>query len=116
MKTSRSVIQPAAQTFLSVAAGVKNTLPALHSVAAAAVIVLWAWPLITCAQSPPSITSQPISQSLNAGNSATFTVGVAGTIPLVFQWQKDGTKLVDTGNLSGSTTSHLSLSNVTGAD
>ncbi len=38
---------------------------------------------------PPSISTQPQSQSVNAGSTATFSVTASGTAPLSYQWQKD---------------------------
>ncbi len=40
---------------------------------------------------PPSITTQPVSQSVSAGNSAGFTVAATGTAPLGYRWRKNGT-------------------------
>ncbi|HEY5914707.1 MAG TPA: immunoglobulin domain-containing protein [Verrucomicrobiae bacterium] len=56
---------------------------------------------------PPSITTQPISQTVNAGANVTFTVGATGTAPLSYQWQKNGV------NISGATSSALTLTSVT---
>ncbi len=39
--------------------------------------------------SPPSITTQPASETVTAGQSATFTVTASGTAPLSYQWQKN---------------------------
>ncbi len=39
---------------------------------------------------PPSITTQPASQTVTAGQTATFTVAATGTAPLSYQWQKNG--------------------------
>ena len=41
----------------------------------------------------PSITTQPASQSVTAGQTATFTVTASGTAPLTYQWQKNGTAI-----------------------
>ncbi len=41
----------------------------------------------------PSITTQPAAQTVTAGQSATFHVVAAGTLPLAYQWQKNGTNL-----------------------
>ncbi len=38
----------------------------------------------------PSIVNQPMSVLVNAGNTATFAVGVAGTAPFGYQWLKNG--------------------------
>src|SRR5262249_26352054 len=56
----------------------------------------------------PSITSQLASQSVNAGQSATFSVTATGTDPLSYQWQKQisGTWT----NLSGATSASFTLS------
>jgi hypothetical protein len=39
---------------------------------------------------PPSITVQPQSQVVAAGNCATFSVTASGTSPLIYQWQWNG--------------------------
>src|SRR5207244_983285 len=39
----------------------------------------------------PTITTQPASQMVAAGQTATFTVTATGTAPLSYQWQKNGT-------------------------
>jgi predicted RNA-binding protein with TRAM domain len=39
---------------------------------------------------PPSITSQPSSQTVTVGETATFSVTATGSAPLSYQWQKDG--------------------------
>ena len=41
----------------------------------------------------PSITAQPASQSVTAGQTATFAVTAAGTAPLTYQWQKGSTPI-----------------------
>jgi hypothetical protein len=53
-----------------------------------------------------SITTQPISESTNAGSSASFSVGVTGTTPS-YQWYYNTNTL-----LSGATNATLSLTNV----
>src|SRR5207237_3525434 len=45
---------------------------------------------LTPAPVPPSITTQPASQTVTAGQTATFTVAATGTAPLSYQWQKNG--------------------------
>ena len=39
---------------------------------------------------PPSITTQPTSQTITAGQTASFSVTATGTAPLSYQWQKNG--------------------------
>ena len=36
----------------------------------------------------PTITAQPSSQTITAGQTATFSVAASGTAPLSYQWQK----------------------------
>jgi hypothetical protein len=38
----------------------------------------------------PIITTQPISETVDAGQSATFTVANTGTAPMAYRWQKNG--------------------------
>jgi hypothetical protein len=42
---------------------------------------------------PPSITTQPLSQTVTAGQTATFTVTAIGTGTLSYQWKKNGTSI-----------------------
>src|SRR6266576_3853118 len=41
----------------------------------------------------PSITTQPASQTVTTGQTATFSVVAAGTAPLSYQWMKGGTTI-----------------------
>ena len=61
----------------------------------------------------PLITAQPQSQVGNWGQTVSFTVAAVGTAPLGYQWQRNGTNLTDNGNISGSSTSLLTLSAIT---
>jgi hypothetical protein len=38
----------------------------------------------------PSITTQPLSQTVTPGQAATFSVAAVGTAPMSYQWQKNG--------------------------
>src|SRR6266481_3560246 len=60
--------------------------------------------------SPPSITTQPASQTVTAGQSAIFTVGGTGTLPLSYQWRKNST------NITGATSSSYTTPATTTAD
>jgi hypothetical protein len=42
---------------------------------------------------PPSITGQPASQCVQAGQTAVFKVAAVGSDPLTYQWKKDGIDL-----------------------
>ena len=41
----------------------------------------------------PSITSQPVSQTVTSGQTATFSVSASGTAPLSYQWQLNGSAI-----------------------
>ena len=58
----------------------------------------------------PSITSQPVNQSVIAGQSATFSVAATGSATLNFQWKKYGT------NIPGATDSSYTTPATTSTD
>jgi hypothetical protein len=58
----------------------------------------------------PSITTQPQSTSVTAGQTATFTVTASGTQPLSYQWQKNQ------ANISGATSANYTTPATTSAD
>ena len=58
----------------------------------------------------PSITSQPVNQSVVAGQSATFSVAATGSATLSFQWKKYGT------NIPGATSSSYTTPATTSTD
>ncbi|MCG3125627.1 MAG: hypothetical protein CHACPFDD_00452 [Phycisphaerae bacterium] len=58
----------------------------------------------------PTITLQPVSQTVCAGTVVNFTVNANGTPNPTYQWQKDG------GDLAGETSQFLTLNNVQPAD
>jgi hypothetical protein len=51
----------------------------------------------------PSITMQPTSQTVTAGQTASFNVAAAGTAPLSYQWNKNGA-MISGATLSSYTT------------
>jgi len=59
---------------------------------------------------PPSITTQPLSQTACQGSNVTFSVSASGTAPLSYQWKKNGI------NISGATSPTLTLNNVSSSD
>jgi len=48
---------------------------------------------VTSATVAPQITTQPASQTVIAGKTASFTVAASGTAPFTFQWSKNGTPI-----------------------
>jgi hypothetical protein len=63
-----------------------------------------------------SVVTQPSPVSLYAGETAQFSVGVAGDAPYGYQWQLDGTNLSDGGNLFGSASNILTITDITSAN
>jgi hypothetical protein len=73
---------------------VTNTLGAATSSNALLVVIV-----------PPTITTQPQSQTVTQGTSPTFTVAASGTAPFSYQWRLGG------ADISGATTSSYTRSN-----
>jgi hypothetical protein len=62
---------------------------------------------------PPVIVFQPLSQSLYTGRTARFTAGgIRGNPPLTYRWEHQGMPLSDGGNISGTQTPSLTISNI----
>jgi hypothetical protein len=66
--------------------------------------------------SSPVIVMQPTNQAMAVGSTATFAVTAVGLVPLGYQWQINGTNLVNGGPtdgpiISGATTNRLTISN-----
>jgi uncharacterized delta-60 repeat protein len=70
----------------------------------------------TLVLSKPVITSQPSSVTTNAGATVTFSITATGLAPLSYQWFKETNALSDGGNISGSLSPTLTLSNVVMGD
>ena len=68
---------------------------------------------VTAAAVAPSIASQPASQTINAGQTATFSVIASGTAPLSYQWQKNGAAIG--GAISSSYTTPAEITSDNGA-
>ncbi len=64
----------------------------------------------------PDITVQPQDQAIAEGGTANFSVKATGTVPLSFQWTKDGIKLSDDLRISGATTALLTISKAQPSD
>jgi len=61
--------------------------------------------------SPSAITTQPANQTVVYGQVAAFSVAATGSPPLSYQWWGNGTRLTDGGNIAGSATPRLTVSN-----
>jgi sugar lactone lactonase YvrE/plastocyanin len=65
---------------------------------------------VNAANSAPSFTTQPASQTVAPGSSVTFTVAASGTPTPTYQWQKGGI------NISGATSASYSIASVATGD
>ncbi len=65
---------------------------------------------------PPTVLIQPADKAVEAGADACFHVSVAGALPLLYRWQKDGVDLFDDARMSGSATDTLHVANCDSAD
>jgi uncharacterized repeat protein (TIGR03803 family) len=64
----------------------------------------------------PVIAVQPTNRTVLLGETALFAVGVNGSRPLYYRWQRSGTNLSEGGNVAGTTTSVMTITNVSQAD
>jgi len=68
--------------------------------------------ILTVTNNPPTITTQPISQTVGIGSNLTFSVnGPAPLPPYFFQWLSNGTNLTNGGRISGATNATLQINN-----
>ena len=70
----------------------------------------------TVTPTAPAITGQPAGVNVIAGKNASFTVTADGTAPLTYFWSKNNVRLADGGNVSGSSTTTLTLTGVAAND
>src|SRR5262249_40145020 len=64
----------------------------------------------------PAIVNQPVSRTNLAGTLAGFSVSAIGNAPLTYRWQKNGTDISNGGDISGATTTLLSVGPVSNVD
>jgi len=64
----------------------------------------------------PEITAQPAETSVVQGATATFTVGVANSSGVTYQWQHAKTNLTNGGNISGANSATLTVANASSTD
>jgi uncharacterized repeat protein (TIGR03803 family) len=60
----------------------------------------------------PSIVTGPSSLTRFVGGTAVFNVSALGAAPLSYRWQRNGSPLSDAGNVTGSSTSALTFTNL----
>jgi hypothetical protein len=66
--------------------------------------------------SNPAISAQPAASTVVSGGNATFTVAATAPGTLTYQWRKGTTNLTNTGNVTGATSSTLTLTGAVIAD
>jgi hypothetical protein len=66
---------------------------------------------VSAAPVAPSITTQPASRTVTAGQTATFTIAATGTAPLTYQWQKNGTPIAGAASSAYTTPATASSDN-----
>jgi uncharacterized repeat protein (TIGR03803 family) len=72
--------------------------------------------VLSVTSSPPIIVTQPTNVTISPGGAAIFAVNAIGNQPLSFQWRTNGVNVADGGNVSGSTSSALTVINATEAN
>ena len=70
---------------------------------------------VTPVAGPPVITAQPVPVNVASGGSSVFSVTASG-FNLTYQWHRNGTNLLNGGNISGATGSTLVISSASSAD
>ena len=70
---------------------------------------------VVFAPAPVSITTQPVDQTVDPGATASFAVTASGAPLITYQWQMNGTNLIESATVRGTTNATLTLSNVTTA-
>jgi hypothetical protein len=98
---------PSADTIITLKITVKSKSPASTNTTTRTIKVS---NIVSVASIAPSITTQPKSQTIMAGQAVTFSVTTTGTAPLSYQWYKDG------ATISGATSAGYTLSNVQTSD
>jgi len=69
--------------------------------------------VLTVSSSAPYFVVQPANQSPVPGTNTTLVGLAQGNQPLTYQWQRNGTNLLDGGNASGSASPVLTIDNLT---
>jgi uncharacterized repeat protein (TIGR03803 family) len=65
---------------------------------------------------PLTISIQPQSQTEQTGATVTFFASATSLTTLGYQWQKNGTNLIDSGRMSGANTNALTITDISESD
>lgn len=115
LQSTTNLAAPTVWTNLATIAGGSNVAPA--SVTDSNVASQSFYRLArTASVEPPSILGQPHSWATVTGATATLIVTAVGTTTLGYQWHKDGSPMANGGNISGTATDSLVVTNLQPAD
>lgn len=70
--------------------------------------------VILTVNTPPVITTQPASQTVNVGQTATFSVAASGTAPLAYQWTRNNANIAGANSPTYTTPPATAADNLTG--
>src|SRR5215510_10548513 len=70
------------------------------------------WLILRFSSSAQTASVVPAVSTNLVGSSIALAVSVDVDLPYIYQWTRDGTNLIDAGNISGSQTANLNLSNL----
>lgn len=68
--------------------------------------------ILTVLLRPPEITAEPENQTLVSGVPAIFRVSAVGSLPMAYQWHRNGVELTDDGRITGTKSETLNISAV----
>jgi hypothetical protein len=64
----------------------------------------------------PGISKQPVNARAAFGSAVNFAVTATGSTALSYHWQREGTNLINAGNIAGADTATLTINNAQAAD
>jgi len=73
-------------------------------------------PACTGGQTPPTINTPPMAQSVNRGLPAVFSVSASDAGQLSYQWRRNAVPLVDDGRIVGAQSAQLTINNAATTD
>jgi len=74
------------------------------------------WSMAVARATPPVIVTQPTATGVVSGDSVNFSVAAIGSVPLAFQWRRDGVNLTNGSGVTGATSSSLWIHQVNVSD
>lgn len=104
---------PFVQSFDGLCIGTRNSGTSLNPIMDISSIVISGQS--TVITNPPTITSEPSPVSVPAGASCAFSVSATG-FGVTYQWHRNGTNLINDGNISGANSDLLAISPASAAD